>query len=671
MTSQTKKLTGDKKEKALHYYKLMLTARILDERSILLYKQNKSHFQIGCQGHEAVQVAAGSVFRSGIDWSFPYYRDLPYCISLGMTPKEVLLNILHKADDPNSHGIMMPMHFCHKQLRIQPQSSPTGTQFLQAVGVAHGIKFKGEKEVVYCSSGEGACSEGDFHEAMSWASRERLPIIFLVQNNGYAISVPVEEEMGSHGIYGLAAGYYDIERYEIDGTDFLECKKIFKKAHARAVKGEGPSIIEAYVPRLSSHSISDDQTKYREKEDIENDKKHCPIKRYEKELIQAGVLEKELEEIREKIKSEIAALSSECENAKDPVPEVALIHSINQHCLSLNTAEITPVGDPVFLVDSIRQTLDEELAASDKTLVFGQDVGGGKGGVFTATLGLSKKYGKSRVFNTPIAESAIAGVSIGLSLYGLKPIAEIQFGDYVWPAMMQIRNEAAMMRYRTQGEFSCPLVLRIPVGGYINGACYHSQNIEATFSHFPGLLIAYPSNATDAAGLLRSAIRGDNPVLFLEHKGLYRQVYAKGAITNSLVPFGKAKIVKQGSDITIVTWGALVQKSLQVAEKLSEQDISIEVIDLRTIVPLDKETIFNSVKKTSRCVIAHEDSTFMGFGAEISAAICNECFSYLDAPIGRVGMKDVAAVPQAPVLEKFVLPQIEDIEQEVFRVLRF
>lgn len=647
----------------LDAYNEMVRSRLLDEKTITLYKQNKCHFQIGCAGHEAVQIAASRVFKAGKDWFYPYYREMALCAGLGMTDQEFMLNAMNKEDDPNSHGRQMPMHYGHKDLNIVQQSSPTGTQFLQAVGMAKAIKLERKKDIVYVSAGEGTCSQGDFHEALNWAAREKLPVIFVIQNNKYAISVPVEEQLAGGSVHAISAGYENLRRYEIDGTDYIESYDTIKEAYQRAKKGQGPAIIEAHVPRLQSHSISDNHKKYRSEQDIEAEKKRCPIFLLKKYLTRNKIsTTQKLSAAQEKIKAAIDQASEWAEKQADCDPN-DIFENILVDTYPTPIEEGTPSGAPTFMVDSINHALSEEMERNDKIVMFGQDIAHGKGGVFTVTSGLTKKFGVKRCFNAPLAESSIAGVAIGMATKGWKPVTEIQFGDYVWTATMQIRNELAMMRYRSAGDFTCPAVIRIPVGGYIHGGCYHSQNIEATFAHWPGLVILYPSNATDAKGLLKSAIRSNDPVLFLEHKGLYRQPHAQGPEGDAdyLTPIGKAKIVRFGSDATIITWGALVNKSALAAEEMEKQGYDVEVVDLRTITPLDTETIIESVSRTNRVLIAHEDVEFGGFGAEIAAQLSDTCFESLDAPIKRVGMKNVPAVPHSPEMEKAVLPQNDDV----------
>lgn len=662
------------REQLLRAYTQIQRARLNDEKTIVLYKQNKCHFQIGCAGHEAIGVAAAEVFRPAKDWFYPYYRDMALCAALGMTDLEFMMNAMNKEGDPNSHGREMPMHYGAKRLNIVNQSSPTGTQFLQAVGCAMAIKRQKLDEVVYVSSGEGACAQGDFHEALNWACIENLPVVFVIQNNDFAISVPSKECIAGQSLYKLTAGYEGLKRFTVDGSDFVASLKVMEEAYAEARKGTGPCLVEAHLPRLQSHSISDNHLKYRTKEAIEQEKLRDPVTKLRGYLIDHGIVTNaELEALDGSLKRAIDQAAEEADGCAECDPRRATEPNYADPDPSTLFTEQEPGGEEVYMVDALNHALDEELAHNPNTYIFGEDVAHGKGGVFTVTAGLTAKYGVDRVFNSPLAESSIVGVAIGMATRGLKPVAEIQFGDYIWTGMMQIRNELAMMLYRSGGDFACPAVLRVPVGGYIRGACYHSQNIEATFAHFPGLYIAYPSNATDAKGLLKAAIRMRDPVLFLEHKGLYRQVFAKGreGDKDSCIPFGKARVVRQGDAATVVTWGALVQKTLVAAKELEEQGIAIEVIDLRTIVPLDMETVFASVRKTNRVLVAHEDSTFMGFGAEIAAQIADQCFTVLDAPVKRLGMRHAAAVPHAPVLEDVVLPQNGDVLNAVRELLAF
>lgn len=646
-------------------YRQMLLTRRMDEKMMILLKQGKSFFHIGASGHEAVQIAAASALRPGGDWAYPYYRDLAFCIGLGMTPEEVFLSFLGKAEDPMSGARQMPSHYSMPHLRIVSQSSPTGTQYLQAVGCALGSKLEGTDEVTYVSSGEGTTSQGDFHEALNWASREKLPVLFCIQDNKYAISVHISQQTTTT-VHDLCAGYVNLRRYQVDGTDFAASYDIMREAVAGCRRGEGPAVVVADVVRLLPHSSSDNQAKYRSREDLEAQKARDPIPRLESLLLAAGgVSAEDAEALRDEIRRTVDAAADHAAGRPDPDPATATSGVWRDDVyLPPPGASLTPAakGEPIVLVDAINHALVEEMARNPRIVVYGEDVEDHKGGVFTATTGLSVRFGRERVFNSPLAESSIIGTAVGLASRGFRPVVEIQFGDYIWPAMNQIRNELATMRYRSANGWSSPVVVRVPVGGYIHGGLCHSQNIEATFAHFPGLYIVYPSNAADAKGLLKSAIRGEDPVLFLEHKGLYRQIYASSPEPDDsfLLPFGRARVAREGSDVTVVTYGALVKRSLDAAAKMQARGVSVEVLDLRTIIPWDREAVLESVAKTGRVLIAHEDVLTAGFGAEVAAVIAREAFEALDAPPMRIGGGD-SPVPYSPPLEAAVLPQESDI----------
>lgn len=647
----------------LRVFRLMLLARKLDEKMLILLKQGKSFFHIGCSGHEAVQLAATHCFVPGKDFSYPYYRELSFMLGMGMTSEQIMTNFLARASDVNSGSRQMPQHYGYEEKRIVSQSSPTGTQFLQAVGTAMGAKFRKTDEVVYVSSGEGTTSQGDFHEALNWASRDKLPVIFCIQDNKFAISVPISQQTAT-SVFDMVAGYAHLDRYQIDGTNFFESYRAFHSAVERARAGDGPSCIVAEVVRLLPHSSSDDHGKYRTKDDLENDRKRDPIRKLQEILLSNGVLTPDdVRNLSDEVHTEVNDVVSVSEKKEFAKPETATQFLFSPKRDSNVYEASEPLGQKVVLVDAINHALREEMERDEKILVFGQDVQDGKGGVFTATKGLSTKFGSERCFNSPLAESSIVGTAIGLALYGYKPVVEIQFGDYIWTAMMQIRNELITMRYRSNNAWSCPVVLRVPVGGYIHGALYHSQSIDGIFAHLPGVFLAYPSNAADAKGLLKTACRLDDPVIFMEHKGMYRQSYASSPEPDAqyLLPFGKAAVKKIGSDITVVTWGALVQKSLEAARTMEqEEDVSVEVIDIRTLMPLDIETIVQSVRKTGKVLIAHEDNLTGGFGAELAAQIVSRAFEYLDAPIHRVAAKD-CHIPYSWTLEPEILPQEKDV----------
>jgi 2-oxoisovalerate dehydrogenase E1 component len=673
-TQEQSLLKSFSKEDLAKVYRLMVTARQIDTKLLTMLKQGKASFHIGVSGHEAAQIAVAQNMRAGLDWSYPYYRNLAYCLTLGFRIEDAMLDFLFREEAPSTAGRQMYAHWGHKELRIVSQSSPTGTQFLQAVGTAIGCKREQKGEIVYVSAGEGTTSQGDFHEALNWAAREKLPIVFMIEDNGYAISVPIREQTAGQSAYKLAAGYEGLIRYDVDGTDYFEMKRIADEAITKARSGEGAVLINAKVVRLLPHSSSDDHSKYRTPEELAEDQKRDCILRFEERVISEQVFsQEELNAIKADAKQKIDDAATWAESRPVPKVETVMTHVYSDVPLNLPFEASTPSGAPIVMVDAINHALDEELAHNPKMLIYGEDVAGGKGGVFTATRNLTAKHGADRVFNSPLAESSIVGTAIGLAIMGFKPVVEIQFGDYIFPAMMQIRNELAMMRYRSNGKWKCPVVIRVPVGGYIHGAHYHSQNIEAFFAHIPGLIILFPSNATDAKGLLKTACRADDPVLFLEHKYLYRQGFAKTPEPdeNYFTPIGKAKVVREGRDLSVITYGALVQRALEAARKLEQEGISVEVIDLRSILPYDKEAIVKSVKKTSKVLVAHEDMLTQGFGAEIAAFIAEHCFQYLDAPVMRLGALDVAAVPYADNLEDAVLPNDKKVYDALKELAQF
>jgi len=646
-------------------FRSMYLSRSIDEKSMILLKQGKILFHISGPGHEACQIALAMAMKPGHDWAYPYYRDLAFALQYGSTAYEIFLESMHRIGGPSSNGRQMPSHYGNKALQIPAQSSPTGTQFLQAVGTALGAVKEGKDEVVYVSSGEGATSEGEFSEALNWASREKLPVIFLIQNNGYAISVPVKDQIAGCSIYELSQGYPDLCRFHIDGTDFAASYRAAAEAVLYSRARKGPSLIEADVVRLFPHSSSDDPKKYLTPDVIERNRQSDPLPKLEKIILDAEAISKEeLDRLKAEIKREVEEAAERAEAQQSPTAETAErnVYSPNVIVPKSGFTEPKHEGKNIVLVDAINHALHEEMKYNQKMLVYGEDVAGSKGGVFTATKGLTAAFGEERAFNSQLAEASIIGTAIGLAVRGFKPVVEIQFGDYIWPSFMQFKDELVKLRYRSDGAFSCPVVVRVAVGGYIRGGLYHSQSIEGFFAHMPGLWIAMPSNAADAKGLLKTACREENPVLFCEHKGLYRQGFASSAEPDEdyLLPFGLASVKRTGNDITIVAWGMMVQRSLEAAKKLESQGVNVEVIDLRTICPWDKETVLSSVKKTGKVLIVHEDTRTGGFGAEIGSVIAEECFQWLDAPIMRVAAKD-APIPFAPALENAILPQESDI----------
>lgn len=664
----------------LKAYETMFCSRSLDEKMLILLRQGKSYFHIGAMGHEAVQMACGLAMRPKLDFLFPYYRDQTLCLALGQSPYEFLLAFLARQGDPHSGGRQMPMHYGNKSLNIPTSSSSTGTQFLQALGCAfaamriHEKNPKEEMAVTVCTTGDGTTSQGEFYEALSWAARAKAPIVFLVENNRYAISVNIQEQRPGAAIADNHKNFFGLRTQKVDGCDVEASFKVLKSAIEHARSGGGPTLVEADVVRLLSHSSSDDQKKYRVKSELAKDLARDPIEALRKKLLSEKIItEKNLAHRESKIKNDVDEAADRALKTPNPARSEAITHVWSNQKEPPLVTDVKLGKEPVVLVDAVNQALKEALATDEKVLVFGQDVAYGKGGVFTATRGLSDQFGTERCFNAPLAEASIVGVAIGLAMRGFRPVPEIQFGDYIWTAMMQIRNELATIRYRSNNQFSAPVVIRVPVGGYIHGGLCHSQNIEATFAHFPGIKIALPSTAIDAYGLLKTALSGQDPVLFLEHKALYRQSFARSCLPikeGYKIPFGKGVIRKAGRDVTVVTYGILVQRALEAAQQLEDSQISVEIIDLRTIVPYDRELIFQSVKKTGKILVLHEDMRFMGFGAEIASDIAENCFMDLDAPVKRLAAKD-APVPYNSDLEEEVLPQVSDIVREIEELSRF
>lgn len=664
------------KDEIMKALKNMIQARYTDDKHLTLVKQGKSFFHIGGSGHEAVQTALG--FEMNKDaWGWTYYRDLAFTYSRGFTPQEYFLLAFGKPEDPATGGRQMPGHYGHPKLNLPTQSSPTGTQFLNAVGTALASKKSGTGEVVYVASGDGTTSQGEFYEAVNWASREKLPVIFCIQDNGYAISVPREHQSMGDSVGHTFCCYESLKMMTFDGTDYFDSLKAAREAVEYASKGKGPVLLHAMVERLLPHSSSDDHKKYRAEEELVNIKKDkdCISKLSNYLTLNQLASEDEINELWGKVKTEIDDAADWAWGRPDPKAEDSLetlYAPAETRDLPYSNSEPSE-GSPIVLVDAVNHALKEEMARNPKMMIFGEDVADPKGGVFTATRGLSDTFGTDRVFNSPLAEASIVGVALGLAVRGYKPVVEIQFGDYIWPAFMQIKNEVATMRYRSNGGFSSPMVIRVAVGGYIHGGLCHSQNIESIFSHIPGLYIAYPSNAADAKGLLKTACRIDDPVIFCEHKGMYRLPFARTIEPddNYLIPFGKGKIVKEGKNMTIVTYGMGVKDSLNAVKNFEKtSDKTVEIIDLRTIAPWDKEMVLESVKKTGRLLIVHEDTMTTGFGAEIAATVAAEAFNWLDAPIERLTAKD-SHIPYAPAYEDDVLPSEKKVLEKVEKLMKF
>ena len=690
------------KSELLEMFRLMLLARRLDDKEIQLKRQNKIFFQISGAGHEAVLVAAARLLRPGYDWFYTYYRDRALCLGLGMTATEQLLSAVGAADDPNSGGRQMPSHWGHRELNIVSASSPTGTQFLQAVGAAEAtlrysrieaIPDREERskpdELVLVSAGEGTTSEGEFWESLNSACNLKLPLLYLIEDNGYAISVPVEINTAGGSISKLVTGFPSLQIQEVDGCDVLASYDVLSRAVDHVRSRKGPALVHAKVIRPYSHSLSDDEILYRPAEERSLDAARDPVVTFPRYLLEQGVTsEAELESIRQQVEEEVEIATATALAAPQPPRESALDYvyspDVDPASEQFDTEDDPHfVGDPTTMVDLLNTCMKDEMARDPRILVFGEDVADvsrteylgqvkGKGGVFKVTWGLQKLFGEERVYNSPLAEANIVGRAIGLATRGLKPVVEIQFFDYIWPAYMQLRNELAILRWRSNNTFSAPVVVRVTYGGYLKGgAPYHSQTGAVVFTSIPGLRVVCPATALDASGLLRTAIRCEDPVLFLEHKHLYRQTYNKAPNPgqNFMIPFGKAKVVREGSDLTVVSYGAVVQRCLVAAKALEEKlGASIEVIDLRSLSPVDWETIYASVRKTSRVIVAYEDALSWGYGAEIAARIADEAFAWLDAPVRRVASLD-SFVAYAPDLEDAILPQSEGIAVAMEEIL--
>jgi len=717
----SEKYAGLTRRQLIDIYRLMYLSRKLDDREILLKRQQKIFFQISGAGHEALLVAAGMVLRPSYDWFYPYYRDRTLCLTIGMTPYEQLLEAVGAADDPNSGGRQMPSHWGHKKLNIVTQSSPTGTQFLQAVGCAEAGRYfarhpeAAEKangdyrqfkdvefhddEVIYVSSGDGTTSEGEFWEAMNSASNLKLPVLFLIEDNEYAISVPVEVGTAGGNISNLVKGFPNFYFDEVDGTDPLASYAALKTAVDYIRAGNGPAFVHGHVIRPYSHSLSDDEKLYRPESELKQEVERDPITRFELFLVREGILdEKGINDLEKEVEAEVQEASDRAVGAAlpaaDSYQEFVYSPDLDPTSNAFQTEAVHPAPSQKgtssperTMADLINACLKDEMGRDPRIVMFGQDIADcsreeylkakqvkGKGGVFKLTAGLQTEYGSERVFNSPLAEANIVGRAVGMATRGLKPVVEIQFFDYIWPAMQQLRNELPLIRWRSNNAFSSPAVVRVAIGGYLTGgSIYHSQCGESIFTHTPGMRVIFPSNALDANGLLRTAIRCDDPVLFLEHKRLYRETFGRSPYPGPdyMVPFGKAKIVRPGHDLTVVTYGAVVPRALQAAQRIErENGVSVELVDLRTLSPYDWDAIATSVSKTSRVLVAHEDMLSWGYGAEIAARIADELFDQLDAPVKRIAAKDTFVAYQ-PILEDEILPQAEDLYRAMEELAKY
>jgi len=656
----------------LELYRKMLVVFYVEERMKIFVRQGKCPFHASTRGHEKLQIAMALLLAPGRDWFFSYYRSKALAIGLGLPLKDLFLGMLSREGDPNSNGRNMPELFSSRELHLVAQTACTGTQYLPAIGMARAVKQDAAGSIVYATSGEGATSEGEFFEALNWAARERLPVLFVVQNNGYAISVPQHEQTASE-VCRIAQGF-EVPSVTVDGTSFDAIYRTVPPIIERIRRGDGPALVEACVIRMDPHSSSDDQRKYRSAQELEEVAAHDPIASTERYLLDRGLLDAaQVESARAAIKTEVDRAADEADATPPPTTANLLAHIYTPDAL-IGGEPMPPktlASDQITFIDAINHGLREEMERNPKIVMWGEDIADPKGGVFGVTRGLSTAF-PGRVVNSPLAEASIVGVAGGMAIGGYKPIVEIQFADYLWPGFMQMRDEIPTVRWRSHGAWSCPVVVRIAVGGYIKGGPWHSACVEGFFAHIPGWYVVFPSSADDAKGLIKTAARAQDPVMFLEHKGLYRRIQAKAPEPDAdyIIPFGRGRIRREGTDATIVAWGTTVYLALELARQMESEGRSLEIIDLRSIVPLDEEMIYASVRKTSRVVVAQEDMLTMGFGAELAARIAQSCFTFLDAPIVRVAAHD-SFVPAAPNLELAVLPSVQDLRNAVEQVLRF
>jgi 2-oxoisovalerate dehydrogenase E1 component len=703
------KFRGLDRESLIRIYRTMFLSRRLDDREIQLKRQNKIFFQISSAGHEAVTAAVGLLLRPTVDWLYPYYRDRALCLMLGVTPLEMLLQAVGAKDDPASGGRQMPSHWGHSRWNITTKSSCTGTQFVQAVGSAEATLYYQDRpkalaqarkaplgksirhepdEIVYVSGGDGATSEGEFWESLNVACAKKLPLFYLIEDNGYAISVPIEVQTAGGSISRLTRGFPGLHVAECDGTDPLESYAVAKEAVEYCRHRRGPALIHAHVTRPYSHSLSDDEKLYKTPDEREQEAHRDPISKFSLFLVREGLIDqKEIEALEADVDRQVREAADHALAAEPPSTDSIYMHVHSSDIDPTSSSfDVQPQfqGAPKTMVEMVAATLNDEMSRDERITVFGEDVADasreenlkhvkGKGGVFKATSGLQRKYGADRVFNTPLAEASIVGRAIGMAIRGLKPVAEIQFFDYIWPAMMQIRDELCVLRWRSNGNFKCPAVLRVAIGGYLTGGgVYHSQSGESIFTHCPGLRVVMPCTALDVAGLLRTAIRCDDPVMFLEHKHLYRQPYNRSEYPGAdfTVPFGKARMVKEGNQVSIVTYGAIVHRAEVAAAQLQREGISVEIIDLRSLSPYDWEAIATTVRKNHRVIVAYEDMLSWGYGAEIAARIAEELFDELDAPVTRVAATDTFCAYQ-PRLEDVILPQVDNLTSAVKQLLAY
>ena len=671
-------LKNTPKDTLKKWYELMTLGRLLDERAPNYLKQAIGwSYHAPYAGHDAIQLAIGQTFTRGEDHLFPYYRDMLTAISAGLTAEEIILNGISKATDLASGGRHMSNHFAKPEWKIHNVSSCTGNHILHAVGVARAMKRYKHTGVAISSQGESSVSEGYCYEAINGASCEKLPAIFVFQDNGYGISVPKRDQTANEMVADNFSGFLNLRIIHCDGKDVFDSMSAMAEARSHAISKSEPVIVHAMCVRIGNHSNSDKHEWYRDDAEIAKAKAQDPYINFRKELITSKTFsEKDLAAIDEEMKKVVIDAHTKAMKAPNPTPESIFDNLWPESFVSTKYPDglHNHQGEEMKFIDAINGTLKAEFRHNPNTFIWGQDMANKeKGGIFNVSKGMQQEFGIERVFNGPIAEDFILGTANGFSRFrdDIRVCVEgAEFADYFWPAMEQY-IEMSHDYWRSNGAFSPNVIIRLASGGYIGGGLYHSQNLEGSLAAIPGIRIVVPSFADDAAGLLRSAFRSKGPTLYLEPKALYNAKQAMTPVPYDFeVPFGKARVRRVGSDLTVITYGNTTHMCLEAAEKLKNEGYEVEVIDLRSLVPLDTEAIVNSIKKTNRCLVVHEDKVFGGFGGELVAIINDKAFDHLDAPVKRVG-STYTPVGFNRILEKAILPNADKIYIGMLEVLKF
>lgn len=658
-------------------YRLMHLGRVLDDKAPNYLKQAIGwSYHAPCAGHDGIQLALGLSFRAGKDYLFPYYRDLLTCLAAGLTPLEIILNGISKRDDPASGGRHMSNHFAKPEIGIQNVSSLTGNHTQHAAGLARAVKHYGSDAIVFSSQGESSLSEGYCYEAIVGADREKLPVVFVVQDNGYGISVPKRDQAANEHLCDNFAGLPNLRILKCDGLDVMDSLRAMNEAIAYVQSGAGPAMVYATCVRIGSHSNSDRHEWYRDEAELAEARAKDPLPRFRAFCLEHGLSEAELRAIEAENMATYDQASNQALRAPDPDPASIFDFVLPEGWVSERYPDGThhETGTPITLLQALNQTLKEEFRHNPDTFMWGQDMANKeKGGIFNVSKGMQQEFGAARIFNAPIAEDFIVGTANGFCRFDdkIRVVVEgAEFADYIWPAAEQI-VECSHDYWRSNGKFTPNLTIRLASGGYIGGGLYHSQNVEAWLTSLPGIRVVVPAFADDAAGLLRTALRSRGTTLYLEPKFLYNSSLAKAVVPEGFaVPFGKARIRRPGRDLTILAYGTPVHFALEAAEILAKEGVEVEVVDLRSLSPLDTDTIFASVRKTHRALVAHEDKVFGGFGGEVAAQIFEACFPWLDAPVSRVG-STFTPVGFNRILERAILPSTARVLEAARQVLAF